>query len=383
MARAATLAVMIFAPPQHGAEHGNAAKVRLMRVPDGGIQPQTAVDDDGGIHMVYFKGDPGRGDLFYVHAKNGAETFSKPLKVNAQPGSAVALGNIRGAHIAVGKNGRVHVAWNGSHAAGGPGKEPMLYTRLNDSGTGFEPERNVIQFAQGLDGGGAVAADRAGNVYVVWHAPEPGTEGEGKRRVWIARSSDDGKTFDRERAAFERPTGACGCCGLNAYADRNGALYVVYRSANEMVNRDMYLLVSRDQGRTFQGQNISKWKVGYCVMSSETFAGNGPTLAAAWETEKQVYFGRIDPASGKISQPVAAPGSTDNRKHPALAVNAAGETLLAWTEGMAWKKGGTLGWQIHDSTGQPRGEKGTAEGVPAWSLIAAFARPDGGFTIVY
>jgi hypothetical protein len=41
-------------------------------------------------------------------------TFSSALKVNSHPGSAIAAGNIRGAHIALGRNGRVHVAWNGT-----------------------------------------------------------------------------------------------------------------------------------------------------------------------------------------------------------------------------------------------------------------------------
>lgn len=47
----------------------------------------------------------------------------------------------------------------------------MLYTRLNDAGDGFEPQRNVIQKRPGLDGGGSIAADAEGNVYVAWHAP--------------------------------------------------------------------------------------------------------------------------------------------------------------------------------------------------------------------
>jgi hypothetical protein len=40
----------------------------------------------------------------------------------------------------------------------------MLYTRLNDSGQAFEPQRNVLLFAEGLDGGGSVAANNLGNV---------------------------------------------------------------------------------------------------------------------------------------------------------------------------------------------------------------------------
>ena len=368
------------------AEIGQSGKVTLTRVPDGGIQPQVAAESKGIVHMIYYKGDPANGDLYYVRSNDGGAAFSKPLRVNSTPGSAIAAGNIRGGRLAIGRNGRVHVAWNGSHALTPgmpPGHEPMLYTRLNDAGTTFDPERNLIQRAFGVDGGGAVAADNSGNVYVAWHAPEPGKEGEGNRRVWIARSQNDGETFEQERPAYDKPTGACGCCGLDAFADRAGTLYVLYRSATEMVHRDMYLLVSRDKGATFQGEDVSKWNVGYCVMSSEAFAESPAGVLAAWETEKQVYYGRIDPLAGKMSPPVAAPGAGENRKYPAVAANRQGETIFAWTEGMGWKKGGRLAWQVYGKSGEPTAEHGIADGVPAWSLVAAFARPDGGFTIVY
>src|SRR5258706_15873488 len=106
-------------------------------------------------------------------------------------------------------------------------------------------------------------------------------------------------------------------------------------------------------------------------------------VLAAWETEKQAYYGRVDAATGKMSTPVAAPGTGENRKHPAVAGNAKGETVFAWTEGMGWRKGGTLAWHLYDKSGQPTAELGQVAGGPVWSLIAAFARPDGGFTIVY
>jgi hypothetical protein len=32
---------------------------------------------------------------------------------------------------------------------------------------------------------------------------------------------------------------------------------------------------------------------------------------------------------------------------------------------------------------QPETPSGKVDGVPAWSLVAAFARPDGGFVITY
>jgi hypothetical protein len=351
--------------------------VSVRRVPDGGIQPQTAVDSAGTVHLVYFKGDPAEGDLFYVRSKDGV-TFSDPVRVNSVQGSAIALGNIRGARIAAGRGGRVYVAWNGSRKAG----DAMLYTRINDAGTAFEPQRNLIHTASGVDGGGGIAADREGRVYVFWHAPQPGRKGEEFRRVWVSRSEDDGKTFQPERVAWDEPTGACGCCSLNAYADPKGTLYVLFRSAQATVHRDMYLLESKDHGATFNGSDISKWEVGYCVMSSEAFASGPDHTYAAWETEKQVHFGPIEP--GKVSAEDTTVSTTGkNEKYPSLAVNRGGLLLVSWTEGMGWKRGGSLHWQVFDKSGHRLGDSGSTDGVPAWSLVAAYPQQDGNFVLLY
>jgi hypothetical protein len=119
-------------------------------------------------------------------------------------------------------------------------------------------------------------------------------------------------------------------------------------------------------------------------MSSEALVEGPNGTIAAWETTGQVYWGRIDPATLKIPQLVPAPGEGHGRRHPAVAVNARGEVLLAWSEGSGWERGGALAWQVYDPSGRPTAERGRLEGgIPVWSLAAAFARPDGGFTIVH
>jgi hypothetical protein len=353
------------------------AAVTTVRVPNGGIQPQL-VQRDGVVHLIYFQGAPENGDLFYVRSTDYGATFSKPLPVNHTPGSAIAVGNIRGAQLAVGRKGRVYVAWNGTAPTG---RLPMLFTRLNDSGTAFEPERNLIQKAYGLDGGGTLAADDQGHVYVFWHAPIPGTTGEQNRRVWIAKSANDGAAFDSERVAFDSPVGACGCCGMKASADTNG-VYVLFRAADQIVHRDIWMLTSHDSGSTFQGADISRWEIGACVMSAAELTPSADGMLAAWETEKQAYFGFVK--NGAVTAPVAAAGKPVNRKFPVLAVNPRGEILFAWTEGMAWKKPGSVQWQTFDKTGHAIAENTAGiTGVPVWSVIAAFAKPNGDFAIIY
>jgi hypothetical protein len=354
------------------------AQVALVRAPEGGMQPQAAVDAHGTLHLVYLKGEPGAADIFYVRRAPGAQAFSAPLRVNSQPGSAIPAGTIRGAQIAVGKAGRVSVAWNGSRAAepkAPGGNTPMLYSRLDDAGTAFEPQRNLLDFAGILDGGGSVAADSAGHVWVAFHAGDG--SGEAKRKVWVTESRDEGKTFSRPVPATNQPTGACGCCGMKALADGRGGVYLLYRSAIEGVDRDMYLVAG---GRA---QLVDRWRLNACPMSSASLALDGSRVLAAWETAQQVYFAEIDPNGAAPAARIAAPGEPGKRKHPALAHNARGETLLAWTEGTGWNKGGALAWQVYGKDGRPTAEKGRADGVPVWSLATAAAGPDGKFTIVY
>jgi hypothetical protein len=359
------------------------AAIHFQRVPDGGIQPQVVMDAHSGTHMVYFQGNPAHGDLFYIHAPAGSDNWSKPIQVNSESGSAIAAGSIRGAQLALGRNGRPHVAWNGSSQAPASKHEgvPMLYARLGDSGA-FEPQRDLITKAAGLDGGGSVAADARGNVYVAWHAHNPGGEkNEANRAVFLAKSSDDGRTFAPERRALADDTGACGCCGMRAFADPQGNVYMLYRAASEKVNRNEILLVSNN-GTDFRIAGSHPWNTPNCPMSSASFGlGRSGTLAA-WETEGRVYLATVDPKTAKSSPPHSPEGGA-KQKHPVVASNAKGATLLAWTEGTGWQKGGALAWQVFDAHLAPTAVKGRRDGIPVWSFAAVATRPDGSFVIYY
>jgi hypothetical protein len=363
-------------------------RIQSITAPAGGLQPQAVVDSKGTIHLIYLYGNPGAADIAYVQKAPHEREFSAPIRVNSHPGSAIALGTVRGAHLAVGKSDRIHVAWNGSSTAepkGPRNSAPMLYTRLNRRKDGFEPQRNVITTASGLDGGGTLAADLRGNVFVAWHAQGQQNgkpiEGEGHRRVWLAHSADEGRTFATERPVSPSELGACGCCGMGALADEAGNLYLLYRTARDIVHRDMYLLTSRDGGRTFQAIDLHPWEIGACPMSTVSLTSAQGRVLLAWETAKQVYFAPIDCRTRKVGTPIAAPGASSNRKHPAIATARNGQTLLVWTEGTGWSKGGSLAWQRFDKAGRPLGASGASPGLPAWDFAAAVSVQDRFFVI--
>ncbi|MBI5761340.1 MAG: hypothetical protein HZA46_22750, partial [Planctomycetales bacterium] len=58
--------LVVFCGRGNVATAGDLSPVKLVRTPEGGIQPQAVVDADGSVHLIYFKGQAGAGDLFYT-----------------------------------------------------------------------------------------------------------------------------------------------------------------------------------------------------------------------------------------------------------------------------------------------------------------------------
>jgi hypothetical protein len=199
--------------------------------------------------------------------------------------------------------------------------------------------------------------------------------------VFVAISTNEGATFSNEQKVNPEPTGACGCCGLKAFADAEGSLYLLYRAARMGSERDMVLLASTDRGRSFRSLYAHPWKATTCPMSSAWLGGSGKSTTAAWETMGHVWFSPID-ARGQLRKP-SRPGKGGNQKHPVAVTNAKGETLLVWAEGTGWQKGGAVAWQVFDSEGKATRTAGREEGIPVWSFAAAWPRGDGSFEIIY
>jgi hypothetical protein len=363
-------------------------RVTAMRAPHGGIQPQAAVDSRGVVHVIYYKGDAGGGDVFYVRQQPDDANFSKPIRVNSQPGSAIAAGSIRGAQLALGKNDRPHVVWNGGKGAQKvtvAGKEvtPLLYTRLAANGSAFEPERNLITRYAGLDGGSAVAADQLGNVNVFWHGSAPeNMDKEAGRALFVARSNDEGATFAQEVTALEKRTGACGCCGMKAAANSSGAVYALFRPATGMTERGETLVVSRKPGAPFEPVFTDPWQANQCPMSSASIFPTANGALFGWETGSEIKFASLDLQTLSVTKPKSPIGGA-KRKHPMVVSNARGDVLWVWSEGTAWAKGGSVAWQLNPRDNPLTPELGRAEGLPAWSLPTAWAKADGSFVVLY
>jgi hypothetical protein len=97
-----------------------------------------------------------------------------------------------------------------------------------------------------------------------------------------------------------------------------------------------------------------------------------------WETRGEIQARGIG-GGASIVKVSAGRGA----KHPCAAVNRDGETLITWTEGTGWQRGGKLLWRLFDREGKPVGEIGHRDDLAAWNVGACLARPDGSFRVIY
>jgi hypothetical protein len=351
----------------------SATEIKLERVPENGVQPQVTLSPDGTVHLVYLTGKPEASDIRYAKRGPKEPAWSVPLTVNSDPSSAVAVGTIRGAQIAAGRDGCIHVVWNGAARNGQHAAAPLYYAKLENGK--FTAQRTLNAGTIHLDGGASVAADDKGGVFVVWHAAAPDGKSEADRRVYLCRSTDHGKTFTDAAPVKGAPPGVCSCCSLKAGVGGDGALRVVYRNVHGAKNRDMTLLESTDAGASFTMSELDSWQIAACPMSSAAMLAHGKESLWAWEEERHIGT-RLSAAN---TAKIAVPGG----RHPTLAANARGETLVAWSTGTAWQKGGRFGWALLSPKADVLHRKDAAGDLPVWGHTAAFADAAGDFVILH
>ncbi|BAS26431.1 sialidase family protein [Limnochorda pilosa] len=168
--------------------------------------PQLAAGPDGGLHLVYTArpGDPpgDDGDVFYTRSADGGATWSGPLRLNGDDGSALQFFP----SVDVDPSGSVHVMWGDMRDDASQTRYHIYYTRSEDGGAtwGFkdpelgleEPDTRVTDFASnpnrgfpyGLFLGDYFSIAATGeDVHMVWADTRLGEFGPLNQKIGFAR----------------------------------------------------------------------------------------------------------------------------------------------------------------------------------------------------
>jgi len=368
-----------------------APKVTTVKLPYGGIRPQVGIDQKGVVHIVQADSKV-RGDLVYVKHEPGQNQFSKPVKVLREAEAMAASFN-----MAVGKDGRVHVFTRpnpryskkimGAEAYDAMFKSKarffvlryMLHSRLNDDGSAFEDEANIIGNTIGFEGAGAIVADQnSSTVYAFWPGQtEPGPEMG--RDMYMAVSSDEGKNWSAPRKLDIDIKGNCRCCPIQATMDAHGNLYVLYRNSVRTSpsswDKDTYLMTSNDAGKTWSKRLVQKWEKCGCPGALYSMSSGADGVYMGFSTRGKSSFAKVE----KNLNINAAPDTGKSSTRPMVATNKNGDVLFCWIEVQ------DVVWQVYDRDGNAVAKaSGRLKGTSAkWSNAAVVATHGGNFMLYY
>jgi hypothetical protein len=181
----------------------------------------------------------------------------------------------------------------------------------------------------------AVAKD--GRIYVAWldernvNAPEPSTKGEGhhmesNRELFIASSTDGGRTFSANRKVAAE---ACPCCKTSLAVAPDGTLYAGWRHVLPGNYRHIAVVSSTDDGTSFSTPKIvsdDHWVLQGCPVSGPSLSVDAAgKLKVVWYAAGEgdapgVYFAESTDEARNFSQRQLLSQEVV-RGTPALAVN--------------------------------------------------------------
>lgn len=348
---------MLITPLVASAADGTS-RVTTVSVPSGGQAVTAETDAAGTIHLLYDSADGPQ----YSRSKDGGRTFSEAIGVvdrdSRQPGLEFHAWD-----LAVGKGGRVHVAMGTNAWKLKLPKEEWacFYASLEPNAAAFAPVRNLNKTPSE---GFSLAADEQGNVTACWLSG----------KLFANVSHDGGRTFS-DTVEIDPTANPCDCCTTSCVYSADGRLAVLYREETNN-ERDMYLLLWDQEKAQTSRKRVSStlWKIDACPMSYYAVSRRGDGFVAAWPTEGQVYFTRLDRQGGFLSPAeIKTPGSTGMRTGLLALAAADGSTLVAW------KEENQLHWQLYDAKGKPVGTAGSAKS--SGKGVAGVVASDGNFLL--
>jgi len=241
-----------------------------------GEQPQISADSKGVIRVVFGLKDK----IFCSTSNDQGITFSKPALVAQVPD--MHLGMSRGPQLASSGNYSIVTAMDK------PGNIHCF--RLSHS-TNEWKEMGTINDMKGSTPEGlmSIAADDKDNFYAVWLDTRTGN----KNQIYFSSSSAAAAHWSKNTMVYQSPDGhVCECCkpGINA---RGSQVTIMFRNWLNG-SRDLYLLQSRDKGRSFQEARklgTGTWKLNGCPMDGGgVFIDRTGTVHTVWQREGTVYY---------------------------------------------------------------------------------------------
>ena len=269
-----------------------------------GHMPAITKDKRNNIHIVYGTGD----SVMYIFSIDGRH-YSPPALVAVLP--ELFASATRGPQIAATTNGIVVTASD---------KSGNFYSYRKFIGGKWDKAKKVNNI-NGISKEGLTALSADGsNVFVAWL----GVNNPKGQSVYGARSKDGGKTWSKNIIVYASPSGTvCECCKPSAVVSGNN-VYVMFRNSLNGF-RDLYVAKSSDNGKTFgpaEKLGNGSWKLNGCPMDGGGLAVNKNNIPqTVWRREGEIFSAQPGAPERKIGEGRSCSIETINNKN-----------VYVWTE---------------------------------------------------
>ena len=343
-----TAATLVSAPEQDAAE------------------PAIAAAPDGSVYVVWVEHLPQkRADVYIRRYDADQKPLGEAVRVNPEKGVATAW---RGDQptIETTSDGNVYIGWTARVETADGAANDLYLSVSRDRGATFDAPVKVNDDKIAADRGmHSLEIDKTGRIYFAWlderylktaAAPEKPPESnrdaakhehaEPNREVYLAVSSDNGKTFAANKKIA---ADACPCCKTSLTIAPDGRLYIAWRQVLDGDFRHIAVSSSIDGGNSFAPPSIvsdDRWQINACPVSGAGLAVDSKNvLTVVWFTAGQagtpgIYTARSTDGGATFS-PRALIGENiadgtpvlidDAAKSSRFAVLSAGQSVSALT----------------------------------------------------
>jgi hypothetical protein len=281
---------------------------------DFSFTPQMAVDSAGNIYAVWEDDAANNNNILFSRSTDGGATFSTPMNLSNTTGFPF---NPR---IFVGSNNTINVVWEDDT----PGNLDVFYSRSADGGATFSSPVNVSNDSAD-SASPQVAADSAGNVFVVWEN-DTGTLG-----ILFSRSLDGGNTFS---APVMLSTNTGGSVSPQFALDAAGNISVVWED-DILSSSDISFSHSQDHGATFSAPKSLSHNVGNSnsAMIAVDLSGN---INLVWENDSpgnfDIFYTRSTDGGQNFSALMNLSNSPGTSRTAQIATDLGGNINVVWAD---------------------------------------------------